>query len=317
MRYIFGPVPSRRLGRSLGVDVIPSKTCSYDCLYCESGPTTHLTIARQTFIDPESVLCELVDFFSHHPRELVDVLTFSSAGEPTLYEPLGELIQALKGRFPGTPLVVLTNGSLLWDGAVRRALLAADRVVPSLDAVMEEVFQRVNRPHPAIELSRVIDGLKAFRKEYGGELCVEVLLVAGVNDSEAHLRALRRVLDAVQPDAVELNTVDRPPAYAGVKGLDPDALELAAGLLPCGKTRVVGAFRGAGFKAAPQASLEACILELLMRRPCTPEDMACALGATLQDVEAALTRLQETEKVVPHSFGRRPYYQAVKNQTSV
>ena len=326
MRCIFGPVPSRRLGRSLGVDVIPPKTCSYDCLYCESGPTTHLTVVRQAFIDPDSVLRELLDFLSAHPRELVDVLTFSSAGEPTLYEPLGELIHEIKGRFPGYPLVVLTNGSLLWDESVRRALLEADRVVPSLDAVTEDVFRCVSRPHTSLDLFSIIEGLKAFRKEYRGELCVEVLLVNGVNDSEEHLRALRRALDAVQPDAVELNTVDRPPAYAGIRGLDADALRRAAGFFPCGKTRVVGHFQHSGseaalleatpLEAAPRASLDERILELLTRRPCTSENMAGSLGATIHDVEEVLAGLQERGKVAPNSFGERPYYQTVKGGQS-
>ena len=153
MATIFGPVPSRRLGRSLGIDVIPPKTCSYDCVYCESGPTTHLTVKRQAFVDPDQVIRDLLAYFQEYP-DSADVLTFSSAGEPTLYEPLGELIREVKRHLRSLPLVVLTNGSLLWDAKVREALSAADRVVPSLDAVTKEVFQSLNRPHPSLDLWR-------------------------------------------------------------------------------------------------------------------------------------------------------------------
>ncbi len=151
MSSIFGPVPSRRLGRSLGIDVIPPKTCSFDCIYCESGPTTRLSVTGENFVDPSEILAELSAFFRLHP-EATDVLTLSGAGEPTLYAGLGELIAAVKKTYPRFPLIVLTNGSLLWAPEVRRRLLKADRVVPSLDAVTPAVFRNINRPHPSLEL---------------------------------------------------------------------------------------------------------------------------------------------------------------------
>ncbi len=217
MTTIFGPVPSRRLGRSLGIDVIPPKTCSYDCIYCESGPTTHLTIKRQAFFDPDRVIEDLLAYFRDFP-ESADVLTFSSAGEPTLYEPLGFLIREIKRHFQSLPLVVLTNGSLLRDPAVREALLAADRVVPSLDAVTQDVFQRLNRPHPGLDLATILEGLKAFRQDYRGQFHVEVMLVAGFNDHPDELIKLRPIIDSLRPDQVELNTVVRPPADPCLQG---------------------------------------------------------------------------------------------------
>ena len=218
MTTIFGPVPSRRLGRSLGIDVIPPKTCSYDCVYCESGPTTHLTVKRQAFIEPERVIQDLLAYFQEHPGG-ADVLTFSSAGEPTLYEPLGELIREIKRQFRSLPLVVLTNGSLLWDAAVRQALLAADRVVPSLDAVTETVFRNLNRPHPGLDLAVILEGLKAFRRDYRGQFHLEIMLVAGFNDEPEELKKMRPLIDLLNPDRVELNTVVRPPAEPGCRGL--------------------------------------------------------------------------------------------------
>jgi len=215
MKHIFGPVPSRRLGRSLGIDVIAPKTCTFDCLYCESGRTTVLSLQRQHFVEPDEVLHELETYFREQPQG-ADVLTFSSAGEPTLYLGLGVLLEAVKRRFRHLPVVVLTNGSLLWDPVIRRELSLADRVVPSLDAVDKDVFARLNRPHQGLELEAIIEGLSAFRRDYRGQFHLEVMLVAGINDAQEHLRALARVAETLRPDRLELNTVVRPPAYRGV-----------------------------------------------------------------------------------------------------
>ncbi len=214
MSSIFGPVPSRRLGRSLGIDVIPPKTCSFDCIYCESGPTTRLSVTRENFVDLSEILVELSAFLRLHPNA-TDVLTLSSAGEPTLYTGLGELIAAVKKTHPRFPLIVLTNGSLLWEPEVRRRLLKADRVVPSLDAVTTTVFRKINRPHPSLEPEQIIEGIRAFRMEYKGQLHVEIALVSGVNDSPGELSALAHVIESIRPDKIELNTVVRPPARIG------------------------------------------------------------------------------------------------------
>jgi wyosine [tRNA(Phe)-imidazoG37] synthetase (radical SAM superfamily) len=306
MKTLFGPVPSRRLGRSLGIDVIPQKTCSYDCIYCESGRTTHLTLKRHDFIAPGEVLEELERYFLSHP-DGADALTFSSAGEPTLYEGLGELIGAVKKRFKRLPLNVLTNGSLLWDPQVRRDLLHADRVVPSLDAITRDLFQKVNRPHPDLELPMLLEGLLAFRREYHGQLHLEVMLVDRVNDQDEHLAAINSFVRNLRPDRVELNTIARPPADPGVCGLTPERMIQAALFFPGDTTEILGCFAGFARNGHTGDLLER-IRELLRRRPCTAQEMADCLAVPVEQVKGALNTLQGGGLLHPQVFGNREYY---------
>lgn len=305
MQTIFGPVPSRRLGRSLGIDVIPPKTCSLDCIYCESGPTTRLTMDRQCFVEPEAVLRDLERYFRNHPSG-AEVLTFSSAGEPTLYEPIGELIREIKRRYSRLPLVVLTNGTLLWDPKVREDLLRADRVVPSLDAVSAEGFKSINRPHPGLSLSLMLEGLRAFRRDYRGELHVEVMLVAGVNDDPSELRRIAEFLGHLNPDRIELNTVVRPPAEETAEGLSMAEMRKACDLFPADKTVIIGSFRGSG-RVSREVGVEERVLELVQRRPCTLEEMAASLGLSLPDLEDAVVGLERNGLVRRCLFGGQEF----------
>lgn len=305
MKTIFGPVPSRRLGRSLGIDVIPAKTCSYDCIYCESGPTTHLTTNRRSFVSPEQVIEDLHRYFRQYPQG-ADVLTFSSAGEPTLYEPLGELVRAIKKHFPAFPLVMLTNGSLLWKPDVRRDLQAIDRVVPSLDAVSPEVFQRLNRPHPGLELDTIVEGLQAFAKDYPGRLHIEVMLVAGFNESIEELSAIARLVGQLQPAEVELNTVVRPPAHPDTLGVCAADMERAQTFFAPGKAKIIGQFKTCS-TAGSDLDLAARILALVRRRPCTVAEMAASLGVDAQDLGKTLRVLENKGMLVRSVFGDREY----------
>ena len=207
MSHLFGPVPSRRLGRSLGVDLVPRKTCPYDCIYCEVGPTTRQTITRLDY-QADEIMAELTAYLHQGPPPL-DYITLAGSGEPTLNLGLGRIIRHLKA-LTGTPVAVLTNGALLYLPEVRDELQAADLVLPSLDAAREESFRAINRPLPDYPLSRLIEGLEAFRREYAGQIWLEILLLQGLNDSEADLEALRRALRILAPDKVQLNTAVRP-----------------------------------------------------------------------------------------------------------
>lgn len=300
MKTIFGPVPSRRLGRSLGIDVIPPKTCSYNCVYCESGLTSHLTVRRRAFFPLEDVLADLRAHFREHPGG-ADVLTFSSAGEPTLYEPLEELILAVKKDYASLPLIVLTNGSLLWQPEVRRALLGADRVVPSMDAISAEAFQSVNRPHPELENDMILEGLRAFRREYSGQLHLEVMLVADLNDGPEELRRLSRFVEELGPDRVELNTVVRPPAEPGVLGLSAERMEECAACFPAGRTDVIGRFQCPKGKG-DDAELGVRILELVARRPCSMEEMAASLGVSEEDLRHAVEALESENRLTRYLY---------------
>ena len=305
MKSIFGPVPSRRLGRSLGIDVIPSKTCSFDCIYCESGPTTCLSVTLQKFVDCAEVLEELRAFTRLNPNG-ADVFTFSSAGEPTLYEPMGELIAAIKEDYPRTPLIVLTNGSLLWKPEVRRGLMKADRVVPSLDAVTPAVFGKINRPHPSLEPGHIIEGIRAFRKEYKGQLHIEALLAQGVNDSPEELSAMALAIASMAPDKVELNTVVRPPARAGTKGLTGEQMARAAAFFSSLNVEIIGAFESHGQNSSEQ-DIDRRIMETVERRPCTTTELAASLGVSLERVEMEAVKLLEQGRLSRLSFGGKSY----------
>ncbi|MDR3569339.1 MAG: radical SAM protein [Syntrophobacteraceae bacterium] len=305
MKSIFGPVPSRRFGKSLGIDVIPAKTCSFDCIYCESGPTTSFSLTPQNFIACAKVLEELRAFIRKNP-DGADVFTFSSAGEPTLYGPLGELITAVKKDYPQTPLIVLTNGSLLWKPEVRRGLLGADRVVPSLDAVTPKVFRKINRPHPGLEPGLIIEGLRAFRKEYKGQLHIEVLLVEGVNDSPEELSAIASTLETLRPDKVELNSVVRPPAHAGTHGLTGDGMNRAAAFFSALNLEIIGAFQSSE-KTCGREDLAQRIVDTVQRRPCTANELAASLGVSFELVQRESKKLEEQGKLSRQTFGAKSF----------
>ena len=214
-KHIFGPVHSRRLGISLGVDVIPYKYCPLNCVYCEVQRTNHLTLRRQEFFPPEEILSEVREILSTNPE--LDYVTFSGAGEPTLYSRIGEVILRIKEEFPQYKLALLTNGVLLKHPTVRKEILPLDLILPSLDACHQDTFEKINRPHPSIKVSDLISGLIDLRKEYFGPIWLEVFIIAGLNDSEEELECLSKALNRIQPDKVQLNSLDRPGAEFWVK----------------------------------------------------------------------------------------------------
>jgi wyosine [tRNA(Phe)-imidazoG37] synthetase (radical SAM superfamily) len=305
MGYIFGPVPSRRLGRSLGIDVIPPKTCSFDCIYCESGPTTRLSVRRENFADPAEVLKELDEFFRRFPNG-ADALTFSSAGEPTLYSMLGELIGEIKRKYSRIPLVVLTNGSLLQDPGVRKDLLKADRVVPSLDAVTPEIFAQINRPHPSLALHEIIEGLRAFRRDYRGLLHIEIMLVAGVNDGAKELSALARAAEQTGADRIELNTVVRPPARSDARGLAQESMKRAASFFQPERVEIIGVFGRCG-EGVSESDIAGRILQTIERRPCTIPELAASLGIAEKELEAESRTLRDEAKLTILAFGGKEF----------
>ena len=184
-QYLFGPVPSRRLGISLGIDLVPMKTCSLNCIYCECGSTTNLTLARREYVPLAEVKAEFLHYMSNHPKP--DYITFSGSGEPTLNSFIGEAIHFIGSHETGIPVAVLTNGTLLFDSQVRDELKPASVVMPSLDAATDKVFVKINRPHPRLPVERMIDGLVQFRKEFQGQIWLEIFIVPGINDTEPEL----------------------------------------------------------------------------------------------------------------------------------
>lgn len=208
LSHIFGPVHSRRLGRSLGVDLVPMKTCSFDCVYCECGQTSHLSYQREVFFPVSEVIKDLDQYLSTTPK--LDYITFAGSGEPTLSLSIGSVIAYLKDTYPRYKVAVLTNSSRISDPDIRSELSRADLVIPTLSSVRKETFARINRPAPEVSLPRIIDGLITFRSIYSGEIWLEIFVIPGINTTEEELIRLRNVIIRIQPDKVQLNTLDRP-----------------------------------------------------------------------------------------------------------
>lgn len=301
-RFVYGPVPSRRLGFSLGVDILPYKTCSLDCIYCQLGSAGRTTSRRRAYFSVREVLAQVREVLAASPR--VDHITFSGSGEPTLNRNLGRIIRGIK-KMTRIPVAVLTNGTLLTRRDVRAELRPADVVVPSLDAATAALFRKINRPHPSLEAARVIEGLARFRREFKGRLWLEVMLVKGVNDTPAHIRALKKAIAAIDPDRVQLNTVVRPPADTSAKPLTVRELEKIRRALG-EKAEIVAAFAGRR-QSRRSGSLEAAIVAIVKRRPVTVEDISAALGRHRDEVLKAAGHLLESGKIRFIRHGRKAF----------
>lgn len=296
MQYVYGPIPSRRLGRSLGVDPIPLKTCNWNCIYCQLGRSTPLTNERREYIPREAILAEIQETLTHHSSE-IDYISFVGSGEPTLHGGLGWLIRAVKA-ITTIPVAVITNGVLLHRADVRQELLAADVVMPTVSAGTAELYRRIHRPHPDASFERLIDGLCAFRADYTGQLWVEVMLIRDVNDSEVALRDLERVLRCIQPDQVHIVLPDRPPAEPWVQPADSEGLLRAEALLgPV--AHIVHPFSN-GVHASDYASPDEAIVSIVTRHPMSFAQLTATLNAwTSDEVSDALARLEQASAIRP------------------
>ncbi|MFZ5449200.1 MAG: radical SAM protein [Thermodesulfobacteriota bacterium] len=302
MAHLFGPVPSRRLGRSLGVDLIPSKTCPYNCIYCEVGPTTHQTARRFSYQTGKIIgeLESLLGDLSQPP----DVITLAGSGEPTLNLGLGRIIRTIK-EMSEIPVAVLTNGALLYLPEVRQELAAADMVLPSLDAAREETYQFINRPLPELPLASLLEGLNAFRRDYKGQIWLEVMLLAGLNDTEEELTLLQRALAKIEPDKIQLNTAVRPVVEASARPLNQAEMAGAAIFLG-GPVEVIASFNRVDIAELPCQDED--IVEMLSRRPMTAADMAKALGVPLVQMVARLKCLQDAGRISHDHYHDQEFY---------
>jgi wyosine [tRNA(Phe)-imidazoG37] synthetase (radical SAM superfamily) len=304
-QHIFGPVPSRRLGISLGVDIIPYKTCSLDCLYCECGRTTSLTCERQSFFPPRLVLEELQAALPGIPH--LDHITFSGSGEPTLNSDLGWLIAEIK-KISAVPLAVLTNGTLLFREDVRRDLLRADVVLPSLDAATAGGFARINQPCAGLEVERIIAGMENFRREYPGKIWLEIFIVKGVNDREEEIAALGQALRRIAPDKVQLNTLDRPPAYLGIESADFSVLEKIRSQWPGLTVEIIKRASRREEIPAFSSNLENSLLNTIRRRPLTLDDLGALTAKGENELRQYLDVLEKEKKIKAVIVGERIFY---------
>ncbi len=301
MSFIFGPVPSRRLGRSLGVDLVPFKTCSYDCIYCQLGRTTNKTVERREWVPLGDVLAELKEKLATQP----DYITLSGSGEPTLYSRLDELIDGIRSM-TDIPVAVLTNGSLLWQPDVRRQLKNAHLAVPSLDAGNAAMFRNVNRPHESISFDRMLEGLIDFRGEFPGEYWLEVFFLAGHTAIDSEAEQIVECVRRIQPDRVQLNTATRPTAEEYAVMVDHRRMEeLAKRFDP--PAEVIADYRGVHAQAEFQAGREG-VLELLQRRPCSLDDIASGLNMHRNEAIKYVEELNAEGLLEKHSSGGGVFY---------
>ncbi len=339
MKYVFGPVPSRRLGNSLGVDLLTLKACTFDCVYCQLGRTTEQTTERRSFVPAEEVVAEVREVLASGAA--IDHITLSGSGEPTLSLDLGRVIHAIKamtgegdegpmGRFsiadcrlpianpkseignrkskiPSVPVAVITNGSLLWREDVRADLAEADLVIPSLDAARAETFERINRPH-GLDVATIARGIRDFTLGFGGRVWLEVLVVAGINDSVEEAEAIVGALEGARFDRVQLNTVVRAPAEAWAEPASEGRLaEMAKVLEALAPVDIIGryAISDSGLRIADSQSKlrdpKSEILATLARRPCGAGELAASLGldrSRVVEQMQALERAGTIERVL-------------------
>ena len=294
-KFLFGPVPSRRLGMSLGIDLVPAKVCSLDCVYCEVGRTTKLTANRAEYVPLNGILEELNDFFIHN--EDPDYITFSGSGEPTLNNRIKEVLQYVKSRKPSVPVAVLTNGTLCSDINVRQAIINADVVLPSLDAATDKVFTKINRPVPLLTAAKCIEGLTLFRQEYQGQMWLEVFILPGYNDDPYELAAIKNAILRIQPNKIQLNTLDRPGTVPGLRSATREELIRIIDFWDLPNFEIIASAVLRKQIQSYKEDIESIILGTITRRPCTLKDLSIMLGLHGNEINKYLSTLEQEGKI--------------------
>jgi wyosine [tRNA(Phe)-imidazoG37] synthetase (radical SAM superfamily) len=302
-KYLFGPVPSRRLGRSLGVDIVPMKTCTQNCIYCQLGKDAPQTLDRTEYAPIDAVLGELKAKIAAGLE--ADFVTLSGSGEPTLHRGLGTLIDGIH-TLTDIPVAVITNGTLLFRPDVRDDCCKADVVLPSLDAGDAATFEKINHPHNELDFQTYAEGLVAFRTAYTGHLWLEVFLCEGVNTSESALANLKTWIEKICPDKIQVNTAVRPVVHPEAAKVERTRLhQLAHFLSP--QAEVIADFNKytAGHGRTVNAQI---VLETLRRRPCSLQDLHDGLGLGKEELHRVLDSLESAGQIVAERRGHENFY---------
>lgn len=300
-KHLFGPVISRRLGISLGVDVVPYKYCSMNCIYCEVGATNHLINEPEELVDLNEVIKELDAYISKNPK--LDYITFSGAGEPLLYSKIGELINYIKDKYPQYKLALITNSSHISRPDIQSELLKLDMIMPSLDAVDQDIFEAINRPHEKILISEIIKNLINFNQNFPGEMWLEIFFVPELNDFTDELVRMRDVIKQINPERVQLNALDRPGTEPWVIQEDKEKLDSIKAFFEAGLSDdiLVEVIKKVNKQLYDenQSSLEVeeKIISTIRRRPCTSQDMSQMLNIHINAINKVLHKLIEEKKI--------------------
>ena len=313
-KYLFGPVPSRRLGISLGIDLFSKKICTFNCIYCECGRTQLQTLERREFVPTQDVLDELDRYLEEYPEP--DYITFSGSGEPTLHTGIGKIIEHIKTRFSGIKIALLTNASLLNDPKVREEIINLDVILPTINGILEESVNKIARPLKSYDISNIIDGLIALRKEFKGEIWLAYFVVDQINTSDEELALAKDSILKIKPDRVQLNTLDRPAAESWVKKADKETLEniyknwnleKEHGIL----VEIVSKYRSRREISSYKVDIEEAILNTISRRPCTVDDISHALGLHINEVTKYIDVLEKESKI---NMFEKEYWKNSKEQ---
>lgn len=305
--YLFGPVPSRRLGMSLGIDLVPHKVCTLNCIYCECGRTTKLTLERNEYVPYDVVVKELQHYLTNNP--VPDYITFSGSGEPTLNSRIGDVLQFIKSNYPNIPVAVLTNGTLFYQKQVRAELLDADVVLPSLDAASDLSFRKINRPFNKLNINEYIQGLVDFRKEYSGKIWLEVLILPGYNDNPEDLQLLKEAFEKIKPDSIQLNTLDRPGTIDGLRTASKHELQQIVDFWNLDNVEIIAAAPERKKVKSYREDTETAIWETICRRPCTIDDLVKILGLHINEINKYLDVLESENKIESVRQERGLFYQ--------
>jgi wyosine [tRNA(Phe)-imidazoG37] synthetase (radical SAM superfamily) len=311
MSHIFGPVPTRRLGLSLGVDLIPSKTCTYDCIYCEVGRTTCHTIDAESFIAPREIEKELGIVLE---KTRPDTITLAGSGEPTLNSAIDEIISVIRKK-TGTKIALLTNGSLLWREDVLRKVLSVDIILPTFSTVFDNTFAAIHRPCAGLNPARLIKGLKDLRNKYKGLIFLEVILLSGMNDTEKEIEGLRQAIMEISPDKIQLNTVVRPPSDKRAKPVDALRMDQIRNFF--GDRAEIIAYAHHDKNAVEYDSGGVSVIEMARRRPVRLSDIAEALHRTTEDTERLVKELLLIGEIAEQEHEGETFYIATTTHREI
>jgi wyosine [tRNA(Phe)-imidazoG37] synthetase (radical SAM superfamily) len=305
-KYLFGPINSRRLGISLGIDLIPYKTCTINCVYCECGRTTNLTTERKEYVPTNEVIRELDDYLSERPE--LDYITFAGSGEPTLHTGIGEIITFLKNKYREYKVALLTNSTLLTNQIVIDDIKNVDLIIPSLDAVSEDVFSKMLRPHSGLKPLDIIAGIRRLKEQYAGKIILEIFLIAGINDTEFELAKIKKICEEIEPAAIQLNSLHRPAADEWVQPMTKQRLQEVRDYLKPLPVQLIDLPENVLVDSGETLHVAAEIISLLERRPSTLEDISFTLGLKKESVEIVLKRMESNKEIALNFHENGSFY---------